>query len=72
MKPKFIDKFKEDLKKGGSLVHEAIKSAKGGKREFVQPTHTIRTEKGITSQPSAVHQAFEQEWSEQVFKPQRE
>ena len=38
----------------------------------MQPTHTIATEDGISSDPKQVHQAFTEEWAEKVFRLQRE
>jgi hypothetical protein len=66
------DKMNEDMKNGGAAAHKAVKGALGSKKEYVQPTHTIATEEGISSEPKKVHQAFKKEWEEKVFRLQRE
>ena len=66
------DKMNEDMKNGGAAAHTAVKGALGSKKEYVQPTHTIATSEGITSDPQQVHHAFAKEWSEKVFRLQRQ
>ena len=66
------DKMQEDMRNGGAAAHKAVKGALGAKKEYVQPTHTIKTEEGMNSDPNKVHQAFKKEWAEKVFKLQRE
>lgn len=62
----------EDMKNGGALAHKAVKGALGAKKEYVQPTHTIATEEGVSSDPNQVHKMFTEKWSEKVFKLQRQ
>ena len=62
------EKMQEDMRCGGATAHKAVKSALGAKKEFVQPTHTIKTDDGISSDPTKVHNAFTQEWAKKVFK----
>ena len=56
----------------GVVAHKVAKGALGAKKEYVQPTHTVQTEDGVTSSPGEVHQAFAEEWSKKVFKLQRQ
>ena len=65
------ERMQEDMRSGGATAHKAVKSAVGAKKEFVQPTHTIKMEQGINSEPSQVHKAFNEEWAKKVFKLQR-
>ena len=66
------EKMNEDMKQGGAAAHKAVKGALGSKKEYVQPTHTIATEEGVSSDPKQVHEAFTKEWAEKVFKLHRE
>ena len=66
------EKFKEDVKRGTALANKAVKTAKGGKKEFVQPTHTVQTSEGITSMPKQIHEAFKKEWSGKALRLQRQ
>ena len=66
------DKLREDIKKGGALAHKAVKGAQGAKKEYVQPTHTVMTEEGLTSEPQKVQKAFADAWSKRVFNLERE
>lgn len=66
------ERMQEDMRNGGATAHKAVKSALGAKKEYVQPTHTIKTEEGINSDPNQVHKAFTEEWAKKVFHLQRE
>ena len=66
------DKMNEDMKNGGAAAHKAVKGALGSKKEYVQPTHTIVTNEGISSDPQQVHHAFTKEWSENAFRLRRQ
>ena len=37
------------------MVHKTIKNVKGCKKEFVQPTHIIKVQDKITSEPAEIH-----------------
>ena len=54
----------EDMRSGGAAAHKAVEGALGSKKEYVQPTHTIATSEGVSSDPKQTHQAFTEEWSE--------
>lgn len=62
------DKMHEDMRNGGVAARKAVKGALGAKKEYVQPTHTIQVEGGVTSNPSEVHKAFAEEWPKKVFR----
>ena len=64
--------MQEAMRSGGVAAHKAAKGALGAKKEYVQPTHTVQTEDGVTSNPGEVHQAFAEEWSRKVFRLQRQ
>ena len=66
------EKMSEDMRSGGAAAHKAVKGALGAKREYVQPTHTIKTSEGVSSDPRQVHQAFTEELAEKVFRLQRQ
>ena len=66
------DKMQEDMRNGGATAHKAVKIALGAKKEYVQPTHAIQTEEGINSDPNQVHQVFTKEWTNKVFRLQRQ
>ena len=46
------ERMQEDMRNGGATAHKAVKRALGAKKEFVQPTHTVNTKEGISSEPS--------------------
>jgi len=66
------ERLQEDIKKGGALACKAVSSAQGARKEYVQPTHTVQTAAGLTSDPQQVQKAFADEWSEKVLNLQRQ
>ena len=62
------ERMQEDTRNGGATAHKAGKSALGAKKEYVQPTHTIKTEEGINSDPNQVHKAFTEECAKRCSK----
>ena len=48
-----------------------VKGAAGAKKEYVQPTHTVKIDGVINSEPMQVQKAFAEEWSAKVFRLQR-
>ena len=57
---------------GGATAHQAVKSPLGAKKEYAQPTHTIKTKEGINSDPNQMHKAFTEEWAKKVLRLQRQ
>ena len=63
--------MQEYMRRGGALVHKAAKGVAGAKKEYVQPTHTVKFAGEITLEPAKVHKLFTDEWAEQVFRLKR-
>ena len=64
-------KMQEDMRNGGAAAHKAVKGALGAKKEYVQPTHTIQTEEGVSSDPKQAHQAFHQRMVEESVQARK-
>ncbi len=67
-------KMRQDLKSnGGKLAHRVAKLVRGGNKEFVPPTKVITNKDGeFISHPAKIQEIFVEEWSEKVYKVERE